>query len=91
MVIAVMCHLFFLHTENLTLGLMCSPTFSRQCCVFPAAVVLQDSWHMLLRNLWDEHLNHSLILDLKQTLDKIINKNINTEVGFSFQIISVLF
>ncbi|XP_026227666.1 uncharacterized protein zgc:174888 [Anabas testudineus] len=49
------------------------------CCVFPAAVVLLDSWHVLLRNLWDEHLNYSLILDLKQTLDKIIRKNQNTE------------
>ncbi|XP_041798039.1 uncharacterized protein zgc:174888 [Chelmon rostratus] len=49
------------------------------CCVFPAAVVLLDSWHVLLRNLWDEHLNHSLILDLKQTLDKIVRKNKNTE------------
>ncbi|XP_047454058.1 protein Shroom4 isoform X2 [Mugil cephalus] len=49
------------------------------CCVFPAAVVLLDSWHVLLRNLWDEHLNHSLILDLKQTLDTIIRKNRNTE------------
>ncbi|XP_018538109.1 uncharacterized protein zgc:174888 [Lates calcarifer] len=48
------------------------------CCIFPAAVVLQDSWHVLLRNLWDEHLNHSLILDLKQTLDKIIRRNKNT-------------
>ncbi|XP_069551951.1 uncharacterized protein [Brachyistius frenatus] len=50
-----------------------------QCCVFPAAVVLLDSWQLLLRNLWDEHLNHSLIFDLKQTLDKIIKKNQNTE------------
>lgn len=49
------------------------------CCVFPAAVVLLDSWHVLLRNLWDEHLNHSLIIDLKQTLDRIIRKNKNTE------------
>ncbi|CAJ1062400.1 uncharacterized protein zgc:174888 [Xyrichtys novacula] len=49
------------------------------CCVFPAAVVLLDSWHVLLRNLWDEHLNHSLILDLKQTLEKIIKRNKNTE------------
>ncbi|XP_028281332.1 uncharacterized protein LOC114448532 [Parambassis ranga] len=49
------------------------------CCVFPAAVVLLDSWHVLLRNLWEEHLNHSLIIDLKQTLDKIIRKNKNTE------------
>lgn len=48
------------------------------CCVFPAAVVLLDSWHVLLRNLWDEHLNHSLILDLRQTLDKIIKRNKNT-------------
>ncbi|XP_070691703.1 uncharacterized protein [Pempheris klunzingeri] len=49
------------------------------CCVFPAAIVLLNSWHVLLRNLWDEHLNYSLILDLKQTLDKIIKKNRNTE------------
>ncbi|XP_067366671.1 uncharacterized protein zgc:174888 [Channa argus] len=49
------------------------------CCVFPAAVVLLDSWHVLLRNLWDEHLNYSLILDIKQTLDIIIRKNENTE------------
>lgn len=49
------------------------------CCVFPAAVVLLDSWHVLLRNLWDEHLNHSLIRDLKQTLEKIIKINKNTE------------
>ncbi|KAM6994228.1 uncharacterized protein LKV04_006641 [Tautogolabrus adspersus] len=49
------------------------------CCVFPAAVVLLDSWHVLLRNLWDEHLNQSLILDLKQTLDKIIKRNKNIE------------
>ncbi|XP_059196097.1 uncharacterized protein zgc:174888 [Centropristis striata] len=52
---------------------------SDPCCVFPAAIVLLESWHVLLRNLWDEHLNHSLILDLKLTLDKIIKKNINTE------------
>ncbi|XP_068180902.1 uncharacterized protein zgc:174888 [Antennarius striatus] len=49
------------------------------CCVFPAAVVLLDSWHVLLRNLWDEHLNHSLIFDIKQALGKIIRKNRNTE------------
>lgn len=52
---------------------------SDPCCVFPAAVVLLESWHVLLGNLWDEHLNHSLILDLKQTLDKIIKRNKNTE------------
>lgn len=45
------------------------------CCVFPAAVVLLDSWEILLRNLWDEHLNHSLIRDIKQTLDQIIRRN----------------
>ncbi|KAI3361093.1 hypothetical protein L3Q82_013293, partial [Scortum barcoo] len=49
------------------------------CCVFPAAVVLLDSWHVLLRNLWDVHLNYSLIIELKQTLNKIIQKNENTE------------
>ncbi|XP_068426624.1 uncharacterized protein zgc:174888 [Clinocottus analis] len=49
------------------------------CCVFPAAVVLLESWHVLLGNLWDEHLNRSLILDLTKTLDRIIKKNINTE------------
>lgn len=58
---------------------------SLQCCVFPAAVVLLDSWHTLLRNLWDEHLNHSFILDVRQTLDKIIQKNKNIEVSFSFK------
>ncbi|XP_034030531.1 uncharacterized protein zgc:174888 [Thalassophryne amazonica] len=52
---------------------------SDPCCVFPAAVVLLDSWHVLLRNLWDEHLNHSLIIELKQTLDNIIKKNKNIE------------
>ncbi|XP_036931129.1 uncharacterized protein zgc:174888 [Acanthopagrus latus] len=49
------------------------------CCVFPAAVVLLNSWHVLLRNLWDEHLNHSFILDIQQTLERIIKKNRNTE------------
>ncbi|XP_076010718.1 uncharacterized protein LOC143003851 [Genypterus blacodes] len=49
------------------------------CCVFPAAVVLLDSWHVLLGNLWDEHLNYSLIMDLKQTLEKILRKNRHTE------------
>ncbi|KAM6935464.1 uncharacterized protein PEZ65_005817 [Lycodopsis pacificus] len=58
-----------------TKNMLCN---SDPCCVFPAAVVLLESWHVLLGNIWDEHLNHSLILDLKQTLDKIIRKNINT-------------
>lgn len=49
------------------------------CCVFPAAVVLLDSWHVLFKNLWDEHLNHSLIRDIKHTLEKIIRFNKNTE------------
>lgn len=49
------------------------------CCVFPAAVVLLDSWHVLLKNLWDEHLNHSLVRDLKRTLERIIHINKNTE------------
>ncbi|XP_023282055.1 uncharacterized protein LOC111669834 [Seriola lalandi dorsalis] len=62
--------------HHYTKNMLCD---SDPCCVFPAAVVLLDSWHVLLRNLWDEHLNHSLILDLKQTLDRIIKKNINTE------------
>lgn len=84
-VVVVICHMCFARCI-LTLELLCCSAFSLQCCVFPAAVVLLDSWHVLLRNLWDEHLNHSLILDLKQTLDKIVRKNKNTEVGFSFQI-----
>lgn len=62
--------------HHYTRNMLCD---SDPCCVFPAAVVLLDSWHTLLRNLWDEHLNHSLILDIKQTLDKIIKKNRNTE------------
>lgn len=49
------------------------------CCVFPAAIVLLDSWQVLLRNLWDEHLNQSFILDLRQTLERIIKRNRNTE------------
>ncbi|XP_072317400.1 uncharacterized protein [Eucyclogobius newberryi] len=49
------------------------------CCVFPAAVVLLDSWHALIKNLYDEHINRSLIRDLKQTLEKIIKSNRNTE------------
>lgn len=51
--------------------------------MFPAAVVLLDFWDVLLRNIWDEHLNHSLIHDIKQTLDKIIRRNKNAEVEFS--------
>uniref|UniRef100_A0A674NH78 Uncharacterized protein n=1 Tax=Takifugu rubripes TaxID=31033 RepID=A0A674NH78_TAKRU len=56
------------------------PVFSLQCCVFPAAVVLLDFWDVLLKNIWDEHLNHSLIRDIKQTLDKIIRRNKNAEL-----------
>lgn len=69
----------FLHTNSgaVVVALPSSP----QCCVFPAAVVLLESWHVLLGNLWDEHLNRSLILDLKITLNRIIQKNINTVVG----------
>ncbi|CAL9705635.1 unnamed protein product [Knipowitschia caucasica] len=49
------------------------------CCVFPAAIVLLDSWHVLIKNLYDEHINRSLIRDIKQTLEKIIKSNINSE------------
>ncbi|XP_029927379.1 uncharacterized protein LOC115373237 [Myripristis murdjan] len=49
------------------------------CCVFPAAAVLLDSWHVLLRNLWNEHLKHSFIVELIQTLDTILNKTENTQ------------
>ncbi|XP_061771267.1 uncharacterized protein zgc:174888 [Nerophis ophidion] len=49
------------------------------CCVFPAAIVLLESWNVLLNNLWDQHLNRSLVFDLKQTLERIIRKNKNTE------------
>ncbi|XP_008320868.1 uncharacterized protein LOC103387846 isoform X2 [Cynoglossus semilaevis] len=52
---------------------------SEPCCVFPAAVVLLDSWHVLLRNLWDEHLNHTLVLNLKQTLERLIHRNRHTQ------------
>lgn len=65
-------------------SLFTHPVFSPQCCVFPAAVVLLDSWEILLRNLWDEHLNHSLIRDIKQTLDQIIRRNKYAGVGFAF-------
>ncbi|RVE62904.1 hypothetical protein OJAV_G00160540 [Oryzias javanicus] len=49
------------------------------CCVFPAAVVLLDAWDVLYTNLWDEHVNYSLIFDLKETLVLILSKNNNTE------------
>ncbi|XP_037310796.1 uncharacterized protein zgc:174888 [Pungitius pungitius] len=58
-----------------TKNMLCN---SDPCCVFPAAVVLLESWQVLHGNLWDEHLNRSLIIDLKMTLSKIIKKNINT-------------
>uniref|UniRef100_A0A8C7WZB4 Uncharacterized protein n=1 Tax=Oryzias sinensis TaxID=183150 RepID=A0A8C7WZB4_9TELE len=50
---------------------------SPQCCVFPAAVVLQDSWAELLPNLWEEHVNYSLIVELMATLNTIIKNNEN--------------
>ncbi|XP_039885851.1 uncharacterized protein zgc:174888 [Simochromis diagramma] len=50
------------------------------CCVFPAAYVLHNSWQVLLTNLWEEHLNHSLVVELTRTLDKIISKNRNMEM-----------
>lgn len=56
---------------------------SSQCCVFPAAVVLQDSWAELLPNLWEEHVNYSLIVELMDTLNTIIKKNGNAQVGVS--------
>ncbi|XP_054637232.1 uncharacterized protein zgc:174888 [Dunckerocampus dactyliophorus] len=49
------------------------------CCVFPAAIVLLESWNVLLSNLWHEHLNRSLVFDFKHTLERIIRKNKNTE------------
>ncbi|CAL8247307.1 unnamed protein product [Lota lota] len=45
------------------------------CSVFPAAVVLLNSWTGLLPNLWDEHVNYKLISELKQSLEAIIQKN----------------
>ncbi|XP_053700189.1 uncharacterized protein zgc:174888 [Synchiropus splendidus] len=59
-----------------TKGMLCD---TDPCCVFPAAIVLLDSWQVLFRNLWDEHLNHSLVQELRDTLEKIIKKNVNTE------------
>lgn len=70
-------HMLTFHSN----GVRC-PTLSLQCCVFPAAIVLVDSWNVLLRNLWNEHLNRSLIYDLRRTLNKIISKNENTLVWF---------
>ncbi|KAJ3598576.1 hypothetical protein NHX12_002085 [Muraenolepis orangiensis] len=49
------------------------------CCVFPAAVVLLDSWEVLHTNLWDEHVNYRLILELKRSLEAIILKNAHME------------
>lgn len=51
---------------------------SDPCCVFSAAIVLVDSWTLLLANLWDEHLNYGLIFDLKRALDTILKKNKHT-------------
>lgn len=62
----------------LTLGVY----VSLQCCIVSAAAVLLDSWDVLQKNLWDEHVNHSLILELQHTLNKIIEKDKNTEVSF---------
>ena len=46
-----------------------------QCCVFPAAIILQESWKTLLENLWDQHLNHSFVVQITQSLERIIEKN----------------
>uniref|UniRef100_A0A669BS02 Uncharacterized protein n=2 Tax=Oreochromis TaxID=8139 RepID=A0A669BS02_ORENI len=63
--------------------------FSSQCCVFPAAYVLLDSWQVLLTNLWEEHLNHSLVVELTRTLDKITSTNRNMETDLSqFSLVS---
>lgn len=78
-----MCVVLTLRLTGSVVLLCVRPVFSLQCCVFPAAVVLLDFWDVLLRNIWDEHLNHSLIRDIKQTLDKIIRRNKNAEVDLS--------
>ncbi|KAG7270138.1 hypothetical protein CRUP_027208, partial [Coryphaenoides rupestris] len=52
---------------------------SDPCCVFSAAIVLTESWTLLLAQLWDEHVNYKLIFELKLSLDTIIEKNIHTE------------
>lgn len=49
----------------------------KPCCVFPAAVVLLNSWRTLLTNLWKNHINESLITELGDTLEGIIRKNNN--------------
>lgn len=75
-------NLFFSHMLTFNSNSVCCPTLPLQCCVFPAAIVLMDSWTVLLRNLWHEHLNRSLVYDLRRTLNKIISKNENTRVCF---------
>ncbi|XP_015236703.1 uncharacterized protein zgc:174888 [Cyprinodon tularosa] len=62
--------------HHYTRSMLCE---TEPCCVFSAAVVLVESWHVLLTNLWDQHLNYTFILELKETLDKIVNRNKNIE------------
>ncbi|XP_054903493.1 uncharacterized protein zgc:174888 isoform X3 [Poeciliopsis prolifica] len=62
--------------HHYTRSMLCE---TEPCCVFSAAVVLVESWHVLLTNLWDQHLNYTFILELKQTLDRIVEKNKNIE------------
>uniref|UniRef100_A0A3B3UB65 Uncharacterized protein n=1 Tax=Poecilia latipinna TaxID=48699 RepID=A0A3B3UB65_9TELE len=62
--------------HHYTRSMLCD---TEPCCVFSAAVVLVESWHVLVTNLWDQHLNYTFILELKLTLDRIVGKNKNTE------------
>ncbi|XP_012730639.2 uncharacterized protein zgc:174888 [Fundulus heteroclitus] len=60
--------------HHYTRSMLCE---TEPCCVFSAAVVLVQSWHTLLTNLWDQHLNYTFIFELKQTLDRIVGQNEN--------------
>lgn len=79
----VMCDIISCHASP-NFGVVVLLCFSSQCCVFPAAYVLHNSWQVLLTNLWEEHLNHSLVVELTRTLDTIISKNRNMEVRILF-------
>lgn len=47
------------------------------CCVFNAALFLQEAWSTLLDNLWAEHLQYSFIEDVRTALDYIAMDSTN--------------
>ncbi|AAU11008.1 hypothetical protein LDVICp163 [lymphocystis disease virus-China] len=49
------------------------------CCIFPDALLLAEAWSTLLRDLWHQHLNYSLIVDVRHMLLKITKENKNMD------------